>query len=177
MRTSRSGSIFSVLVPFLMLAGCKEPGQVERPRDPTAAEPEIGVVASSGKVEPQYLVGKFCNIESINDQMLGAEPFRISSTSSVRGWLADGEGRVLEQPMLVLTDENDSLAKRYPLRPALSRPDVVNVFPGQPIREDSGFELRMDPKGLASRSYRLHLAYRAGEQWYACDNGRVIIVP
>lgn len=175
MKTSRISSIAIVLFPFLMLAACKEPNQVERPATTVALDP--ATAASTDKTgEPEYLTGKFCNIESIDGQTLGAEPFRLGAPSSVRGWLADGEGRVPEQPMLVLTDENKSVVNQYPLTLALSRPDVVKVFPGQQMPEKSGFELRLDPTGLLSKSYRLYLTYHAGGQPYVCDNGRVVNV-
>ncbi len=178
MKTSITGPIAVVLFSFLILAACKEPNQAERPTAPTAADPAGGATASADKAgEPEYLAGKFCNVESIDGQTLGAEPFRLGAPSNVRGWLADGEGRVPEQPMLVLTDENKNVANRYPLTVALNRPDVAKAFPDQRIPERSGFELRLDPAGLSPKSYSLYLVYRAGGQWYACDNGRVVNVP
>ena len=173
MKASRIGSISIVLFPFLMLAACKEPNQVGQP---AAAVDPAATASADKKGEAEYLTGEFCNVESIDGQTLGAEPFRLGAPSSVRGWLADGEGRVPEQPMLVLTDENKNVANRYPLTLALSRPDVVKVFPGQRIPEKSGFELRLDPTGLPSKSYRLYLTYRAGGWPYVCDNGRVVNV-
>jgi len=162
----------------LTLSACKEPNQVERPAATAAADPTEVTTASADKAgEPEYLTGEFCNVESIDGQTLGAEPFRLGAPSSVRGWLADGAGRVPEQPMLVLTDENKNVANRYPLMLALSRPDVVKVFPNKRIPEKSGFELRLDPAGLPSKPYRLYLTYRAGGQAYVCDNGRVVNVP
>lgn len=178
MKTPRIGSIAVVLFSSLMLAACKEPNQVERLATPAVTAPTEGATASADKAgELEYLTGEFCNVESIDGQTLGAEPFRLGAPSSVRGWLADGAGRVPEQPMLVLADENKNVANRYPLTLTLSRPDVVKVFPDKQIPEKSGFELRLDSTGLPSKSYRLYLTYRAGGQPYVCDNGRVVNVP
>lgn len=178
MKTPRTGLIAIVLFSSLVLAACKEPNQVEQPAAPAAADTADGATASADKAgEFEYLIGELCNVESIDGQTLGAEPFQLSAPSSVRGWLADGSGRVPEQPMLVLADENKNVANRYPLTLALSRPDVVKVFPDKQIPGESGFELRLDPTGLPSKSYRLYLIYRAGSQSYVCDNGRVVNVP
>ena len=151
---------------------------MQQPAKHPAADAPVGAVVFASKVdEPKYLAAEFCNVESINGQALGAEPFRLEAASSVRGWLADGKGRVLEQPTLVLSDEEKALTTRHPLTLALSRPDVIKGLPGKPIPQTTGFELRLDPSGLPSKSYRVYLTYRAGNQWYACDNGRVLVVP
>lgn len=119
-----------------------------------------------------YTQTTLCNIEFIDEAPLGGDVVRVTAPARLRGWLGDEGGVAPARPMLVLADVRGTVVSEHPLQVNQPRPDVVQAFPDQRGLENSGFELRLDPRGLAHGTYHLYLTYDSGQRHFLCDNGR-----
>ena len=169
-----------MLVPtamMLLLCGCREPNT---PIGSTASEaspgqPAITAEAHPGRVLGNYEQASMCNIEMIAGLALGAEAVALTTPADVRGWLADDAGRIPGTPALVVAGEDKVVAREIPIQLVIPRPDVVQAYPGKQGLERSGFQISVDPRGIAPGKYHLYLTFTSPDHKnYICDNGRYV---
>lgn len=165
-----------IAVTLMAFTGCREPNAPETPASgPIATAPED----HSGKpaTAPALAISTLCNIESIDGTAFGASSVAVARPVRIVGWLGSDSGTAPQAPMLRLADAASKVVIRdYPLKLAIERPDVAQVFPGKQGLQSSGFEVVVDPKDLAAGVRHLYLVYQDGAAGFVCDNGRQINV-
>jgi hypothetical protein len=167
-----------MLVPtamLLLLCGCREPNT---PSGSTASEASPGQPAIPAEAHPgtaNYEQASMCNIEMLAGIALGAEVVALDTPADVRGWLADDAGRIPGTPALVLAGEDKVVAREIPIQLVIPRPDVVKAYPTKQGLESSGFQISVDPRGIAPGKYHLYLTFTSPDhKKYICDNGRYV---